>query len=108
MVSEVMCCFNSLFADLPTSKHKKIIANDIGISKLCHRLSLWGGTGGYLLLALQKMKTKVAGLVRRRGRRCLTAAALQEVGWLPVVSLVDYYSIVQAKTVIDNKKSSYL
>ena len=98
----------AIIGRLANFKTRKMIANGIWNSKLCYCLSLWGGTEGYLLVALQKMQTKVARLVCRRGRRYPAAAALQEVGWLPVVSLVDYYSIMQAKTVLDSKKPSYL
>ena len=98
----------AIICRLANFKTQKIIANGIWNSKLCYCLSLWGGTEGYLLLALQKMQTKVARLVCRRGRRYPASAALQAVGWLPVVSLINYYSIMQAKTVLDNKKPSYL
>ena len=89
-------------------KTRKMIANGIWNSKLCYCLSVFGGTEGYLLSALQRMQNRVAKVVCRRGRRYSPAKALREIGWLPVTSLVKYHSLVQAKKVLESKKPEYL
>ena len=63
---------------------RKLIADGIWNSKLCYCISLFGGTEGYLLNALQKMQNRRAKLVCRKGRRCSPSKALVELGWLPV------------------------
>jgi hypothetical protein len=95
----------SRMADFTT---RRMIANGIWNSKLCYCLAVFGGTEGYLLAALQRLQNKAARLVCRRGRRYSATAALREVGWMPVASLVDYYSLVQAKTVLKTKRPIYL
>ena len=81
----------SKLADFPT---RKMIANGIFHSKLCYCLTVFSGTENYLVNALQKIQTRVARLVCGRGRRYPAASALRQVGWLPVASLVDFYSLV--------------
>ena len=95
----------SKLADFPT---RKMIANGIFHSKLCYCLTVFGRTENYLVNALQKIQTRVARLVCGRGRRYPAASALRQVGWLPVASVVDVYSLVQAKKVLESKKPSYL
>ena len=89
-------------------KTRRMIANGIFHSKLCYCLTVFGGTEGYLLNALQRIQNKAARLVCGRGRRYSAAAALRQVGWLPVASLVDFYSLTQAKKILESKKPSYL
>ena len=85
-----------------------MIANGIFHSKLSYCLELFGGTEDYLLKALQRIQTRAARMVCRRGRHYSAAAALREVGWVPVASLVEYYTLVQAKKVLDTQKPTYL
>ena len=93
------------FADFKT---RKMIANGIWNSKLCYCLSVFGSTEGHLLTALQRMQNCVAKVVCRKGRRYSPRKALKEIGWLPVMSLVKYHSLVQAKKVLECKKPEYL
>ena len=89
-------------------KTRQLIANGIFHSKLCYCLTLFGGTEGYLLNALQRIQNTAACLVCGRGRHYSAGAALRQVGWLPVASMVDFYSLTQAKKILESKKPSYL
>ena len=71
-------------------------------------LAVFGGTEDYLLRALQRIQTRAASMVSRRGRHYPAAAALKEFGWLPMASFVEYYTKVQAKKVLETQKPTYL
>ena len=87
---------------------RRMIANGIFNSKMCYCLAVFGGTEAYLVKSLQRIQTRAARTVCRRGRRYPAVLALREVGWLPVASMVEYYTLVQAKKVLETKKPKYL
>ena len=89
-------------------KTRKMIADGIWNSKLCYCISLFGGTEGYLLKALQKMQNRAAKLACKRGRRYSPSKALLELGWLPVTSMVKYNSLLLTKKTLETKKPEYL
>ena len=87
-------------AKIADFKTMKMIGNGIWLSKLIYMISVWGGTEGYLLTALQKLQNKVARIICRRGQRYPARKALKNIGWLNVKALVDYHSLVQARKVL--------
>ena len=98
----------SKIAKVADFKTMKMIGNGIWLSKLIYMISVWGGTEGYLLNALQILQNKAARIICKRGRGYPAKKALQNIGWLNVKSLVEYHSLVQARKVLHSRQPVYL
>jgi hypothetical protein len=89
-------------------KSRKMIANEIYMSKLIYLMPLWMGCEDYLVNALQVNLNKVARLVTKLDIYTPTKVLMQQCGWMPVRQLMIYHSLVLLYKVLKHQSPSYL
>ena len=77
-------------------------------SRLSYLSSVWGGTENNILDALQKLQNQALRIVCRKGRYYQERLLLHETRTLSVRQMVDYFSILQARRVIETREPEYL
>ena len=95
-------------AFLTSFKSRKMIANGLIMSKMVYLIPLWAGTEKYLLNSLQMIQNKAARIVARKGKRTPVKVLLRECGWLSVVQLGVFHSLVTIYKIFQTKSPHYL
>ena len=95
-------------AFLTSFKSRKMIANGLIMSKMVYLIPLWAGTEKYLLNSLQMIQNKAARIVARKGKRTHVKVLLRECGWLSVVQLGVFHSLVTIYKIFQTKSPHYL
>ena len=85
-----------------------MIANGFIMSKIVYLIPLWAGTEKYLLKSLQIVQNKAARIVTRKGKRTHVKVLLRECGWLSVVQLGVFHSLVTIYKIFQTKSPHYL
>ena len=80
--------------NLATFKNRKMIAEGIFMSKLSYLIALWGGCGAVLKKSLQMIQKKVARAVTRINWSTPAGKLLHQFGWLRVIQLIFYHSVL--------------
>ena len=93
---------------LTSFKSRKMIANGLIMSKIVYLISLWSGTEKYLLKSLQVVQNKAARIVSRQGRRSPVKLMLRHCGWLSIVQLGVFHSLVTIYKILLTKAPHYL
>ena len=78
------------------------------MSKLVYLMPLWGGCEQFLIRSLQTMQNKAARVVSSRSIYTPTKTLLKECGWLSVVQLIFFHSVLLLFKVRRAKSPSYL
>ena len=91
-----------------TSKTRKIIADGVFKSKLVYLISLWGGCEKYLIRSLQIVQNKAARVVTKLDWNTNTQVLLSQCGWLSVLQLAVYHTLVLVHTVLQTRQPEYL
>ena len=97
-----------LIARVANFKTRKMIADEILMSKLIYLIELWGGSSKYLLEALQKAQNRAARFVTKLDWSTPVSELLKQCGWLSVHQLVVYHSVVMVFKVMHKETPKYL
>ena len=89
-------------------KTRKMLANGLFMSKLVYLMPLWGGCEQFLIRSLQTMQNKAVRVVSSRSIYTPTKTLLKECGWLSVVQLIFFHSVLLLFKVRRAKSPSYL
>ena len=89
-------------------KSRKLIAEGIFMSKLIYLMPLWAGCEDYLIKVLQVIQNKAARSVAKLGIYTPTRVLLITCGWLSVIQLMVYHSIILLHKTLANKAPEYL
>ena len=84
-----------------------MIANGLIMSKMMYLIPLWAGIEKYLLNSLQLIQNKVARIVTRKGKRTPVKVMLRECGWLSVLQLGVFHSLVTIFKIFKIKSPNY-
>ena len=85
-----------------------MIANGLLMSKMMYLIPLWAGIEKYLLNSLQLIQKKVARIVTRKGKCTPVKVMLRECGWLSVLQLGVFHSLVTIFKIFKIKSPHYL
>ena len=97
-----------LVSNLIGFKTRLMIANGIFMSKLTYLIPLWAGCEKHLITSLQLIQNKAARLVTKGARDTPIRVLLGQCGWLSVMQLGVYHSLVLTFKVKTSKSPYYL
>ena len=93
---------------LTSFKSRKMIANGLIMWKMVYLIPLWAGTEKNLLNSLQMIQNKAAIIVARKGKLLPVKVLLRECGWMSVVQLGGFHSLVTIYKIFQTKSPHYL
>ena len=110
MFRTLTCKINALYKiSLVTSfKTRKMVASGLILSTLNYIIQVYGGCSGYLLKMLQVLQNKAARIVTKLPWMTPTSVLLTQCGWLSVLQLIKYHSLVLMFKVKKDKRPHYL
>jgi hypothetical protein len=97
-----------MVSKVATFRNRKMIADDIFVSKLVYMIPLWGGAAKYLIKSLQTLQNKAARAVTKLDWNTPTSELLRQCGWLSVHQLSVYHTVILAFKVIQARSPKYL
>ena len=89
-------------------KTRLMVGNGIVASKLIYLIPLWGGAEAYLIKMLQVVQNKAARYITKKGPEVASAELLKECGWLSVMQLAAYHSLVILHKTLTVHEPTYL
>ena len=97
-----------LIASKTSRETRLMVANGIFMSKLNYLVTVWGGTEGYLLNALQVVQNKAARCVSGMSWFTPTGTLMKSCGWLSIKQLIFYNTVVMTHKIATSCTPRYL
>ena len=89
-------------------KTRLMVANSCFMSIIIYMVSVWGGTEGYIIKAVQVMQNKAARCVTKQSWFTPTKILLLQCNWLSIKQLVFFHTALQVWRVKANKCPVYI
>ena len=89
-------------------KTRLVVANSCFMSIIIYMVSVWGGTEGYIIKAVQVMQNKAARCVTKQSWFTPTKILLLQCNWLSIKQLVYFHTALQVWRVKASKCPVYI
>ena len=91
-----------------TFKTRLMVGNACFMSILAYMITVWGGTEGFILDALQVMQNKAARCITKKCWYTSTRTLLLQCNWLSIKQLIFYHSVLQVWKVMESGAPVYI